>query len=142
MNNAEITATCAALAQLRTAAQIAVMQATLTDEQVMSVNTLYPQWDSSAAYVVGQIVNYNNNLYRCAQAHTAQPNWTPSDSASLWSPISFAEDGTEKWTQPSGAHDAYAKGAIVLHGGKTWASDVDGNVWEPCIYGWTEVEGK
>ena len=27
----------------------------------------------------------------------------------------------------------------VTHGGKTWVSDVDGNIWEPGVYGWTEV---
>ena len=24
--------------------------------------------------------------------------------------------------------------------GKTWVSDIDNNVWEPGVYGWTEAE--
>ena len=37
------------------------------------------------------------------------------------------------------AHDAYNAGDKVSHGGKHWISDQDGNVWEPGVYGWTEV---
>lgn len=44
-----------------------------------------------------------------------------------------------EWVQPTGAHDAYEQGAKVSHNGKKWTSDVGGNVWEPGVYGWTEV---
>lgn len=43
------------------------------------------------------------------------------------------------WVQPTGAHDAYAQGAKVSHNGKKWTSDIAANVWEPGVYGWTEV---
>lgn len=43
-----------------------------------------------------------------------------------------------EWIQPTGAHNAYAKGAKVTHAGKRWISDVDANTWEPGVYGWTE----
>ena len=48
-------------------------------------------------------------------------------------------DGTE-WVQPTGAHDAYPQGAVVQHGGKEWVSLTPANVWEPGVYGWTEVQ--
>ena len=48
-------------------------------------------------------------------------------------------EGYPSWVQPAGAHDAYLAGAIVTHAGQTWTSDVDGNVWEPGVYGWTLV---
>ena len=44
-----------------------------------------------------------------------------------------------EWVRPTGAHDAYAQGAKVSHNGKKWTSNVGGNVWEPGVYGWTEV---
>ena len=46
-----------------------------------------------------------------------------------------------EWKQPTGAHDAYAKGDRVTFGGKVWESTIDGNVWSPAVYpaGWTEV---
>ena len=43
------------------------------------------------------------------------------------------------WVQPTGAHDAYPLGAQVTYNGKVWESTVDGNVWKPGEYGWTEV---
>lgn len=44
-----------------------------------------------------------------------------------------------EWIQPTGAHDAYAQGAKVSHNGKKWTSDIPNNVYEPGVYGWTEV---
>lgn len=44
-----------------------------------------------------------------------------------------------EWVQPTGAHDAYEQGAKVSHNGKKWTSDIAANVWEPGVYGWTEV---
>lgn len=44
------------------------------------------------------------------------------------------------WIQPTGAHDAYKKDAIVKHKGKLWKNTHgDGNTWEPGVFGW-EVE--
>ena len=48
------------------------------------------------------------------------------------------EDFPPKWRQPSGAHDAYAFGAQVFHGGKVWDSLILGNVWMPGVSGWRE----
>ena len=44
-----------------------------------------------------------------------------------------------EWVQPTGAHDAYAQGAKVSHNGKKWTSDIPANVYEPGVYGWSEV---
>lgn len=44
-----------------------------------------------------------------------------------------------EWVQPTGAHDAYKTGAKVSHNGKKWTSDIPNNVYEPGVYGWTEV---
>lgn len=30
--------------------------------------------------------------------------------------------------------------ALNGHNGNLWDSDVDGNVWEPGVYGWTIIE--
>ena len=40
----------------------------------------------------------------------------------------------------SAIRDAYRKGDKVTHNGSRWTSDVDGNTWEPGVYGWTEKE--
>lgn len=49
-------------------------------------------------------------------------------------------DGTA-WVQPTGAHDAYAKGSTVTYNGKTWESLTPFNVWAPGVSGWREVAG-
>ena len=55
----------------------------------------------------------------------------------LWTAVSI--DEYPAWVQPTGAHDAYSKGDKVTHNGKRWTSTADANVWEPGVYGWTEV---
>lgn len=46
----------------------------------------------------------------------------------------------EPWVQPTGAHDAYDAEAIVLHNGAVWGNTHgDGNVWEPGVFGWTQL---
>ena len=44
------------------------------------------------------------------------------------------------WVQPvpgSGTNEPYPKGAKVTHKDQRWTSNLDGNVWEPGVYGWT-----
>lgn len=43
------------------------------------------------------------------------------------------------WVQPTGAHDAYAKGSQVQHNDKVWESTTEANVWEPGVSGWKEI---
>ena len=42
------------------------------------------------------------------------------------------------WVQPTGAHDAYPRAAVVEHAGKVWVNLTPGNVWEPGVSGWRE----
>lgn len=42
------------------------------------------------------------------------------------------------WMQPTGAHDAYAQGAVVSHNGNLWHSLLNANVWEPGVSGWAQ----
>jgi hypothetical protein len=111
----------------------------LSDEDALQAIELYPQWQTDTAYIVDERIRYNSTLYRCVQAHTSQADWTPDITPALWTVVSL--DEWPEWVQPTGAQDAYAKGDKVSHNGKHWISEVDGNVWEPGIYGnlWSEV---
>ena len=100
---------------------------------------LFSPWAYPVNYTVGQIRERSGKLYKCLQAHTSQADWKPEDSPSLWVGISDPAEEWPEWSQPVGSTDAYAKGAKVSHNGKHWTSDVDSNVWEPGVYGWTEV---
>ena len=52
-----------------------------------------------------------------------------------------AEEWPE-WIQPTGAHNAYAKGTKVTFNGKRYTSKIAANVWAPDVYpaGWEEVK--
>lgn len=117
----------------------------MTADELAACAPLFDAWDGgSVAYAVGDIVAYNGALYRCAQAHTSQAGWTPDISRALWTPMGISADDPEAvpdWVQPTGAHDAYPKGAHVMHNGTEWVSDLDANVWEPGVSGWTQVDG-
>lgn len=39
------------------------------------------------------------------------------------------------------AKSGFADGDKIKHNGKIWQSDIDNNVWEPGVYGWSEYEG-
>ena len=100
---------------------------------------MYDEWSGDGvAYEAGDVRQRGGLLYRCVQAHTSQATWTPEDAASLWTRIADPAQEWPEWIQPTGAHNAYAKGAKVSHNGKRWISDVDANTWEPGVYGWTE----
>lgn len=134
------------------AADIAVMQSvnsivfvTLTetgsiDPVTASEHTeLFSPWAYPVNYKTGNIRERNGKLYKCLQDHNSQETWTPENSPSLWVAISDPAEEWPEWSQPVGSTDAYAKGDKVSHSGKHWVSSVNSNVWEPGVYGWTEV---
>lgn len=114
--------------------------ASLTDEEALTGVELFPHWSDSADYAVGDRVSYNGTLYKCLTAHTSQESWTPDNSPSLWVRVDDPSIEWPEWIQPVGSTDAYPLGAKVSHNEKHWVSDYDNNVWEPGVYGWTEVQ--
>ena len=113
----------------------------LTDEQALEAAAIYPAWDGEAAYEKDDRVRYGERLYRCLQAHQAQAGWTPTAAVSLWAKVLTSETGESlPWEQPESTNP-YMEGDRVTHGGKTWVSTVDNNVWEPGVYGWEVEDG-
>lgn len=98
----------------------------------------FSPWAYPVAYKAGNIREFGGELFRCVQDHTSQADWTPTAAASLWTKIGDPGEEWPAWSQPVGAHDAYNAGDKVSHNGKHWSSDLDANVWEPGVYGWTE----
>lgn len=113
--------------------------ASLDDNDAVNAVKLFPTWTIGVSVTVGERYQYADKLYKCLQAHTTQADWKPDNSPSLWVGISDPAEEWPEWSQPVGSTDAYTKGAKVSHNGKHWTSDVDANVWEPGVYGWTEV---
>ena len=131
MTKSEAKAFISALVTLREAA---------TDEQALAVPALYPTWRSGVYYAAGVRVLYNGILYKVLTAHTSQDDWTPDAAPSLFAKVLIPDETIiPEWQQPDSTNP-YMKDDKVTHNGKTWLSDIDNNVWEPGVYGWTELD--
>ena len=91
---------------------------------------LFAAWEAE-----GERVSFEGVLYTCLQAHTSQPDWSPTAAPSLWAkaleagtPDTPTEEVPE-WVQPDSTNP-YPLGARVKHNGKVWESLVANNVWE------------
>lgn len=111
----------------------------LSDDQAITVPELFPAWENNHSYRIADKVSRGDILYKCVQAHTSQADWVPENTPSLWVRMDNPTVEWPEWVQPLGAQDAYPKDYKVSHNGKHWISNVDSNVWEPGVYGWTEV---
>lgn len=119
----------------------------LDDDTAEQNVNVFPNWEIGREYTQDDIDNnyrlrYKDVLYKIAQPHTSQADWTPDETPALYTRLhqQDPQDEWPEWVQPTGAHDAYAKGEKVSHNGKHWISNVEANVWEPSVYGWDEVE--
>ena len=115
-------------------------------DKMLEIPSVFPAYEVGKAYKTKEVISYGVNsvgdpqLYQVLQDHTSAAEWTPDTATSLYKAIGITEDGYPEWVQPLGATDAYSKGDKVSHNGSHWVSDVDNNVWEPGVYGWTEVD--
>lgn len=110
------------------------------DEIALELVCLHPHWSGEGEnYAAGTRVQYEGELFTVLQSHTSQEAWAPAAAPSLFAKVLVSEDGTPlPWVQPDSTNP-YNKGDKVLHNDKTWESTIDGNVWEPGVYGWIEV---
>lgn len=108
-----------------------------TDKTLLDNKTAFSLWRAGVQVVRKQILRFNDDLYRVNQDHTTQDDWTPDITPALYTKISLEE--FPQWAQPTGSQDAYNAGDKCSHNDKHWMSNLDGNVWEPGIYGWSEV---
>ena len=92
-------------------------------------------WASGKSYFYDDEVTDEGEVYVCKQPHTAQSGQEPHLTPALWVKKQVE---WEEWMQP-GSTNPYMKGSHVTHNGKRWESDIDYNVFEPGVAGWTEV---
>ena len=120
-------------AHVETAAQ------SLDDADALDAKELYPAWTEGVDYITGRRVRFNGVLYRVLQDHTSQAGWTPDVSPSLFARVLIPDpEVIPEWEQP-GSTNPYMAGDKVKHNGAVWVCDVDNNVWEPGVYGWTRM---
>ena len=145
-----------------------MMASRLSDDQVSSIPALMPEWSGAGvSYSIGDVVQYHGVLYRALQDSTSTDIYPPDTSVSLWKAIGEPSsidanvwepgvygwepdgevvepddpDAIPEWVQPQpGITESYSAGDVVMHNGRKWMSAIDNNVWEPGVYGWTEIQ--
>ena len=107
----------------------------LSEEELIEMIDLYPNYTIDTNYSVGDIFKYEGKLYKVIQAHTSQEDWLPNDLPALYLNL-LPENVIPEWVQPTGSHDSYKLGDKVIYEGEVWISIVDNNTWKPGEYGW------
>lgn len=119
---------------------LVTLRESASDADALNAVVIYPAWREGVAYAAGQRIRHDGTMYKVLQDHTSQSDWTPDAAPSLFAKVLIPNpDIIPEWEQPDSTNP-YSKGDKVTHNGKTWISDIDGNVWEPGVYGWTETE--
>lgn len=118
---------------------LVTLRNSVTDEQALKASALYPKWKVGTDYQKDERVLYDDILYKVLTDHTSQTDWTPDAASSLFAKVLIPDKNViPEWEQPESTNP-YGKGNKVTHNGKTWLSTIDGNVWEPGVYGWEEI---
>lgn len=118
---------------------LVTLRESASDADALNAVALYPAWREDVTYTTGQRVRHDGTLYKVLQDHTSQADWTPEAAPSLFAKVLIPDpEVIPEWEQPDSTNP-YMQGDKVTHNGKTWVSDIDNNVWEPGVYGWSEV---
>lgn len=118
---------------------LVTLRESASDADALNAVAIYPAWREDVTYTTGQRVRHDGTLYKVLQDHTSQADWTPEAAPSLFAKVLIPDpEVIPEWEQPDSTNP-YMQGNKVTHNGKTWISDIDGNVWEPGVYGWSEV---
>ena len=104
-------------------------------EDVEDVAALFPRWEENVGRQVhpGEFYTYDaTNVYRVAQGHVTQSEWSPPTVPALFVYLPPAgPGGCPPFVPPAGGHDAYGVGDCVEFEGANYVSLIDANVWSP-----------
>lgn len=118
---------------------IITLRSSATDDLALEAVPIYPAWQEGKSYTISERIRYKDALYKVLQSHTSQKDWAPDVAVSLFTKVLISDPNTiPEWEQPDSTNP-YKKGDKVTHDNSTWVSEVDNNVWEPGVYGWTKV---
>lgn len=135
------------VADIKKATRKLVSKSDISIDEYKDIISIYDDWQAGVDYSKGQVVKYNDELWEVIQDHTSQGDWTPDSVPALFKSVTAPKtnDGVEivpDFKQPTGAHDAYKKGAKVKFAGKVYESVIDNNAYSPKDYsqGWKVVD--
>ena len=118
----------------------------LDDTDAPKAVELFPEWKPDTHYERHEhpvrVRNpYDGLLYQLVpETHDSQADWPPHLVPAIWAKVLIPDpEVIYDWEQPDSTNP-YKKGDKVRHKGKIWISDIDGNIWEPGVFGCSEVE--
>lgn len=124
--------------QLQTASVMFVRSnaKTFTNEQALSVSSLFEEWAKDTEYEKDQIIQHKGELYRIGQDHTSQEIYPPDAEGvtALYSHITIDEEtGYEEWKPWDGVSGIYQPDQPVIdpNDGQVYISKIPNNVWGP-----------
>ena len=101
---------------------------------------IFPSWDEHWTGRAGSILIDNNVAFRALHNMETKSPLRPSEDTKgeYWERIGRPSDSS--WTQPLCITEAYRATDMVMHKNKKWISDIDDNIYEPGIYGWSQTK--
>ena len=111
--------------------------ADIPDAQALTIPLLFKIWTPGETYILHEIVNYNDELYRIGQPELqASEIYKPGDpgTGALYSHIEIGGDNYEVWKPWDGVSGIYQQDQIVhdpFDGGNLYKSKIPNNVWGP-----------
>lgn len=100
---------------------------------------VFKVWQSGVWVYRGGQVTHNGVVYNVIQSHLTQ--FEPQTVPALFrkAPVLYPGENYPRWMQPIDSEDAYKIDERVTWNGNDWKSDDNNNVWEPGIFGWTQL---
>ena len=98
----------------------------LEDKKALQYMEMYPLWQSDLSVKVNERYQYNGRLYKVAQAHTTQVDWTPDITPALWTVIDVEHAGTLEDPIPAVASMEYIKGKYYIENGTIYLMNRQG----------------
>lgn len=113
--------------------------ASMSDEEVASIEVFIQEWEVGKSYKIGDVVRYKGGVWRALSNSVAQEIYPPDNYTAGWKRIGEPdESGVYPWSQPLGATDAYQVGDKISYNGHVYECILANNVWAPDAYppGW------
>lgn len=64
----------------------------IPEEQALESIELFPKWEATKNYAIGDKVRHGDNIYKCYNAITANPTWTPDVVPAHWEVLAKPEE--------------------------------------------------
>ncbi len=127
----------------RQAVEADLAEGRLSADEVLRDSVLIRKW-KPGVYALGDVRTSRGQTWRCCQGHdsTGDPTWEPGAVPALWAPYHATDPALARpWVAPTGAHDAYQKGEVMVWKEGIYRAKADGMVYDPLVYpdGWEFV---